>query len=742
MRFGVAALLLAVGLVSAGCSGSPSKFPSTQSESLGLTRVVLYRNGVGYFERVGHVEGNVLRIRVRKDQVNDLLKSLTVVDRRGGRAVSISMPLDPQTWANAALATLAPGRGSLADVLDALRGTRVVLKTEDRTVSGRVVMVEPVTEPVEEREGEVRKDHRVTVLDDDKMQVVLLSKIKDVTLEDGDLAMQFHRTLDASAGEGMFQQVEVAVRLAEETSHDLLVSYVVEAPMWKPTYRVVLPPDGKGKALLQGWAVVDNTSGEDWSNVSMALTSGAPIAFRYDLHTPRDVQRADLTETGVRKQAAVAVGEASYGDQPAAEPAPEMAAAEDAYDKDEREEGVMGGAYGYGGVGSGATRQSARKTAAPKPAAPPPAPTVGAPGEQAPAVDFDSLRRSTLASSRAKTVSGLTRFDLTRNVTVPDGTSTMVAIINEEVEGEETFLFKPGGAGMGYEVNPYRVVRFKNSTPFVLEPGPISIYASGSFVGEGLSEAVSANTSATIPFAVASDIMVSQSVSYDSKDMQLVRIVRGVLEVERFTRTTTKWTVKSPTRTDNFTVLIRHPKAGWNYQLKTRPAGTEDLSDGYLVPVRVAAGTRQGEVEVIEQTPTRTSLTIWQDESIQLLQTLLTTNLPPESRGKIEPIVRVRQEIGRIDTQIDGLKRQRDDLDQRAEQTRRNLEALKKDPAAGALRKRLGERLEQFTRDGDRVGREVVELQTKRLEKKVELEDMLQNLDLRAPEASSAEGKK
>ncbi|MEJ7734135.1 MAG: hypothetical protein WKG00_33695 [Polyangiaceae bacterium] len=101
----VTALALCAG-AAAGCSGEAEY--GTSGPGLALQRVVLYRNGVGYFERVGRVEGDTLTIKVRKDAVNDLLKSLTVVERGGGRAVSVSMPLDPQSWANAALATLAP----------------------------------------------------------------------------------------------------------------------------------------------------------------------------------------------------------------------------------------------------------------------------------------------------------------------------------------------------------------------------------------------------------------------------------------------------------------------------------------------------------------------------------------------------------------------------------------------------------------------------------------------------------
>src|SRR5438477_244769 len=170
-------------LAFAACGHARHPFPTTGG-ALQLSKVVLYRNGVGYFERSGKVDGDALTIRVRKDQVNDLLKSLTVVERRGGRAVSISMPLDPRAWVNAA-----------------------------------------------------------------------------------------------------------------------------SAPLWKPTYRVVLPEGGKGQALLQGWAVVDNTTGEDWRDVKLALTAGAPIAFRYDLHTPREVARADLSAVGTQKHAQVSVGE-------------------------------------------------------------------------------------------------------------------------------------------------------------------------------------------------------------------------------------------------------------------------------------------------------------------------------------------------------------------------------------------------------------------------------------------------
>lgn len=758
-----------IALLLVGCAHSRSPYAATES-SLGLDRVVLYRNGIGYFERRGEVRGDALVIKVRKDQVNDLLKSLTVIDRKSGQAVSVSMPLDPESWANAALATLAPGQGSLAQVLDALRGTEVTLATTQGKLRGRIVLVEEVVDepdptppPSSERAPrpqEGARDHKVSLLHGKQLQVVRLSKVRGVTLQDGDLALQFHRTLDATAGEGMFQQVAVEIRLAGANLHDLVVSYVVAAPMWKPTYRVVLPePGAAGPALLQAWAVVDNTSGEDWRRVSMSLTSGAPIAFRYDLHTPRTVPRSDLSEAGVHKQAKVAMGETSYatgGDRDgdsipdALDLCPDSPETFNGYsDEDGCPDAPPAAppvASGYGGGGpmtDDMAPVASKKTKATTAAKPKRAydeaeayAEVKAAEEvsEGPAIDLESLRRSTQASARAKSVSGLTRFDLRDRVTVPDGSSTMVAIVNQDVAAEQTFLFRPGGAGSGYEHNPYRVVRFKNTTPFVLEPGPIAIYAGGSFVGEGLSEAVGTGMSTTIPFAVEPSLTVTSSSTYTGEDMRIVKIVRGVIEVENFQRVATTWTVKGQPDPKGYSVLVRHPKQGGAYALRSKIEGLEELPDAYLVPVKVTGNSTEGKVEVVEQTPSRTAVTIWDGRVPELLEALLRLpNLEPAARKQVEPLIRLRQEIGRIDTEIEGLARQKVELDQRANEARQNLEAIKKDPAAGDLRSKLSKRLDEFTRDGDKLGRSIVELQSKRLEKKIELEDLLQTIDLSLP---------
>ena len=741
--------LFSLSMLVFGCTQQGrAQFPSVSP--LGLSRVVLYRNGVGYFERSGEIDGDLLRIKVRKDQVNDLLKSLTIVDRQTGRAVSVSMPLDPETWANAALATLAPGRGSLAEVLDMLRGADVVLDTVGGSLQGRIVMVEAIEDepdpamprPARGESTALGRDHKVTLMDGNELRIVLLSKVRGVTLTDGDLAMQFHRRLDATAGEGMFQQVEVAIRLDNADSHDLVVSYVVESPMWKPTYRVVLPEGGKGEALLQAWAVVDNVSGEDWRDVKLALTAGAPIAFRYDLHTPRRVFREDLSETGTARRARVAMGETTFsGDEEAEDapmPEPVEAAAYDKLEEMANLRGPMGGAAG--------------------PMAPPPPPKPasrarrstgkkgdegyyerdddGAPAEDSRAITLEGLRRSTLAQARASQASGLTRFDIHDPVTVPDGSATMVAIVNQAVQGEEAFLYDPrGGGGSGYENNPYRVVRFKNTTPFVLEPGPISIYSGGSFVGEGISQVVGAKTSATIPFAVEPGIMVTRETPSIPQELKLLKVVRGVFHVSRFHRVKTIWQVKAQTKNDGFKILIRHPKYGVGYTLKDPPAGMEELPDAFLVPIEVAAGKKTGSVELVEQTPAQTTVGIWDSGFLEMIErAMVAEGLSPAERQKLQPIVDLRRQIGKIDSEMDSLRRREDVLNRRIEQHRNNLRRLKdmKGAEAERMRQERAVQLEAFTREGDGIAREILTLEEKREQKVIELEDKLETLTIEA----------
>jgi len=710
-------------IVVLGCE-STRAVQSTTVGALKLSRVVLYRNGVAYFERAGVIDGDRLTIKARKDQINDFLKSLTVIDRSSGKTVSVSVPLDPRAWQDAALSNLMPGHGRLAHVLDALRGTLVEAETKDRSVQGRIVLVEaqtPVLEPAHDHDVELmpsHEDYKLTLLDNGTLHIVLLSTVQSLRLRDGDLIMHLDRHLDASAGEGMFQQVEVVVHFADAGRHDLAVSYVAGAPLWKPTYRLVLPEDNSGKALLQAWAVVSNVSGENWDGVQLSLTSGAPLAFRYDLHTPEDVERPDLTRSSANKQAQVALGETSF-DAVQAPPPPPAADYEKMEEPTEVEEDADESMVAR------PSRELKKGAMPPRMAAP--APAAASRG----AVDLAAWSAQQPPAASARRVAGLTRFDIREPLSLHDGSASMVQLVNQLVPGEQTFLYKPGGSGPGYELNPYHVVRFQNDTDFVLEPGPISIYAGGSFVGEGLSEAIASHDRATIPFAAEPGIVVRSSQKTHGDSLRITKIVRGVLEVESFQRIQTTWQVEAKPAPAARRVLVRQPRASAAYNLVKPPSDTEVLPDAYYIPVQLAAQQPSATVDVFEQTPSTRSLSIWESEVPGLLQQLLAApDLTPAARSALQPILELRQAIGRIDSEVAGLKTQQAELDRRAEQERQNLWAIHKDPNAGALRKKLSERLAQIANEAAALGRAVVEKSSQRMERQLTLEDKLRDLDL------------
>ena len=186
--------------------------------------------------------------------------------------------------------------------------------------------------------------------------------------------------------------------------------------------------------------------------------------------------------------------------------------------------------------------------------------------------------------------------------------------------------------------------------------------------------------------------------------------------------------------TSPYKILIRHPRRGRDFELQDPPENTEDLVDAYLVPIEMKANTTSATLELVERTPSRTTMSIWDSSVPALLEALLKVDgLSKVDVDRLQPIVKSRKGIADIDRRIVNLKKQQRELDSRADQTRQNLAAIKKDPAAGGLRARLNRKLEKFTKEADSLGRTIVELTSKRLEKKIELEEALEKFTFEAP---------
>ena len=257
------------------------------SSRLPVKRVVLYKNGIGYFEHAARVHGNQdLSIDFTTGQLNDVLKSLTVVDLGQGRIGSVRYnsiaPLEER------LRTLRLPFGetvSSAEYLTALRGARVSVRSGTSSAAGRLLSVEK-----EHREKSKSEYEDVTtfavVTDDGEMRNFELGPATSVRLADRDLNEEVGRYLNLVGSSRAPDLRRMTISALGSGDRDVFVSYISEVPVWKSTYRILLPAKPDEKALLQGWAIVDNTVGEDWKDVELSLIAGAPQSFIQNISQP------------------------------------------------------------------------------------------------------------------------------------------------------------------------------------------------------------------------------------------------------------------------------------------------------------------------------------------------------------------------------------------------------------------------------------------------------------------------
>ena len=271
-------LLLPLWVTAQTTPKAPDKFP--------IRRVVLYKNGVGYFEHLGSVRGNQdVTISFTSGQLNDVLKSLTVLDLSGGRIAGVaygsSAPVDRQLGD---LRLPLGEKTTLTEFLGALRGARVEVRNGTAQVTGRLLSVERKTRMGSGATLEV--DYVSLITDSGEVKTTEVSPAFSVRLLEPGLTGKVERFLDVLASSREADTRRMVVSTQGTGERNLFVSYISEVPVWKATYRLVLNAKAGQNPLLQGWAIVDNTVGQDWENVQLSLVAGAPQSFIQNLSQP------------------------------------------------------------------------------------------------------------------------------------------------------------------------------------------------------------------------------------------------------------------------------------------------------------------------------------------------------------------------------------------------------------------------------------------------------------------------
>src|SRR5579859_3167214 len=279
-----------------GAAGAPQASPAARearsdadegAAKLPVRRVVLYKNGVGYFEHLGRVrDSQTVHVDFTSAQLNDVLKSLTVLDLSGGRITGVDYNSEAPLARRLATLRLALGeRPTVAEFLGALRGARVEIRSgAGAAVTGKLLSVERKTRMG--TTGSVEMEQISVISDTGEVRNVDLNTSTSVRIVDHDLNTEVGKYLGLVASAREQDVRRMTISTTGNGERNLYVSYISEVPIWKTTYRIVLPSREGKKPLLQGWAIVDNTVGEDWNDVELSLVAGAPHSFIQQLSEP------------------------------------------------------------------------------------------------------------------------------------------------------------------------------------------------------------------------------------------------------------------------------------------------------------------------------------------------------------------------------------------------------------------------------------------------------------------------
>ncbi len=754
MRKLLATTLFAAAL--AACGHTQHKtFVKVDQVSLG--RVVVYRNGVAYYERRAQVTGGKLTISVPRDRVDDFLKSLTVVEAHSGKPLPVSFPRQQ-----------AEGGPFLDMVLDV---------------------------PTAQKPGEVA---------------------------------------------------------------DVVLTYVTEAPVWKPSYRIAM--NDAGKVMIEGWAIVDNTSGEDWKDVMVGVGSSSALSFRYDLWSVRTVQRETLASDaqfaiapptavspyGGEHQQGGATMVAELGDdeirRPAghpenveetkvaevmpAAPAPEYESL-DVASVSGSSEGSSGGGGGRGfDVGGDGPRRGSRTAVRPKrdaranepaparvAAAPPRDPNLeyrkarvadgdkkllgvaprliqsrqnvviegygdaGEPGSEQRALDRANLVRNQLidagvppaqvrvvnrgivagqrpgvrmlaeasptegaattpgqppdASGEAPV--GESHFQSEIPMTVARGTSVMVSMVRSETDGEEVYLYD-AESERGNSRFAFKAVRLKNPTDSTLETGPVTVYGDGRYIGEGLTEPIPPRANVVVPFALDRQVVIDKDDATENQVSRLITLQRGVLtaEVQHIKRTKLTLTSRLHKATK---VYVRHTTAkGW--MTITSPEVYERIGDAHLYEIQLKAGETKV-VEIAEATPMNRTLDLGSPTTLDLMKVFVASAHPgPALRKQLESLLGIHREVADTGEKITSLRERLVEYRDRMNELQDQIVSLKKVKSATDLQRNLQDKMKDISNRVQKTTIDIVDNQEKLMLAKVRFADTLAELTL--PDAAAA----
>jgi hypothetical protein len=592
---------------------------------LPVKRVVLYKNGVAYFEHAGRVRNDQeLSIDFNTGQLNDVLKSLAVVDLDGGQITGVRYnsiaPLSER------LGSLRLGLGeqtSRSEFLNSVRGSRVEVTSGTITAVGRLLSVE---HSIRKKDAESVPSTTITVIGDrGDVRSFDLDPTVTVRVIDDDVNHEINRYMNLIGNARAKDLRRMTISTSGRGERQVLVSYISEVPVWKSTYRIILPKDQNEKALLQGWAIVDNTVGEDWNNVQLSLVAGAPQTFIQEISQPQHVRRpvvGAITGAMIRPQ--------TY-------------------------------------PGSGYTPAS--------PLPPPGTVSYDALSALTPQSLTEANRAVIMANQIAsqavsRRLGDLFEYSLKQPITVLKNQSALVPITQAHVVAEKVTIWGRGNQ----DGIPLRALWLTNSSGLTLDGGTFNIVEDGSFAGEGLLDELRPDERRLISYAADTAVRIQPQNLSESRPVTRVNVAEGVIRFTREEREKVVYKIRNNDKSPRKVVIEHHTSPQWKLVEDVKPEETTETCYRFLV--RVEPGKSE-EFKVEQRRPLETtySLTDLTEGQIQLW--VSQREIKPELERAFRQLVSKKAEISSADAEL-GLRRaEADKIAVEQQRIRENMKALR-----------------------------------------------------------------
>jgi hypothetical protein len=702
----VAVLCLLLASVSSGQSSNTATAADTAAR-LPITRVILYKNGVGYFEHAGRVrDSQDVNVDFTTAQLNDVLKSLTVLDLGKGRITGVSYnsnaPLDRRLGS---LHLPVGTNPTTAQFLAALRGARLEVHSGSESAAGRLLSID-------EREIPMKGDQKVTVdqvsivSDSGEVRVFDLSPSTSVRVTERDVNDEVGKYLGLVASTRDQDVRRMTISTAGEGERNLLVSYISEVPVWKSTYRIVIPSEGK--PLLQGWAIVDNTVGEDWKNVELSLVAGAPQSFVHELSLPyytrRPVvplpQNAMITPqtheaTMEEKEAVALAGGSTSVDTAVVNGAPGGVIGGSASKAPKLAMPTGIGAGSGGGVGPGAYKKWRDE-------------------------DVNHLEAIT-TTAQTRDLGDLFEYKLPDRVTIRKNQSALVPILQSRIDTEKVSVWNPS------EVSVLRALWVDNTSALTLDGGSFNVLEGDAFAGEGLMDPIKPGEKRLLSYAADLGVLVDARQKAETQRVTKVIIAHGTMMQSTQEREEHTYTIRNRD-TSARSVVIEHPaRPGWKLTDDAKPAE----SSASFHRFRLTVDPKKTEILLVkEYRPVTNNYQLSNVTDNQIKFFLEQKMINPAIEQALRKVIAQKNSVAAVDAEVSSRKSKISGISEDQQRLRENMKALKGSAEEKTLVARYVRELNEQEDRVQSLHREMADLQQKREAAQKTLTDMIEGLQM------------